>query len=115
MRIRGFCWCLGCQGGGQRNVGTQKGGCDRPWFDVIWCCHVGFAGGAWCFGGDLNPVQVAKFTAAGGVSGTLADHVGALDVVAQMNAGSVVIGRATVAPDFAREMESRCAAVGGDL
>lgn len=34
------------------------------------------------------------------------------DQVAQMNAGSVVVGCATVAPDFAREMESRCAAAG---
>lgn len=84
-------------------------------------------------GVDLNPDQVAKFTAAGGMPGRLADHAGALDVVvtvvlnaaqteavlfgasgvvAQMNAGSVVIGCATVAPDFAREMENRCGAAG---
>ena len=82
---------------------------------------------------DLNPDAVARFRAEGGEARDLADVAGELDgvvvvvlnavqteqvlfgdagVVPQMRAGAVVIACATVPPDFAREMEARCAAHG---
>ena len=85
------------------------------------------------YGYDINPDQVAAFRQAGGAEGALDSVAGTLDavVVVVLNAaqtrdvlfgekglagtlkpGAVVIACATVAPDFAREMEAQCAALG---
>lgn len=85
------------------------------------------------YGYDINPEQVAAFRQAGGAEGALDSVAGTLDavVVVVLNAaqtrdvlfgekgiagalkpGAVVIACATVAPDFAREMEAQCAALG---
>lgn len=85
------------------------------------------------YGIDINPEQVARFVAAGGAEGAFPEIGEAVEVVvtvvlnaAQTEAvlfgpegvvphlapGAVVIGCATVAPDFARDMEARCAELG---
>ncbi|WP_415921149.1 L-threonate dehydrogenase [Tateyamaria sp. SN6-1] len=84
-------------------------------------------------GFDVAAAQVDRFRVAGGADGALreiADRVDAAiivvlnaaqtedvlfgtdGIVPQMRAGSVVMACATVPPDFAREMEARCAAHG---
>ena len=84
-------------------------------------------------GFDVVPAQVERFLAEGGASGQLAEVAATLDaaVIVVLNAvqteavlfgenglvplmrkGSVVIASATVPPDFARDMEARCAARG---
>ncbi|GIT89619.1 3-hydroxyisobutyrate dehydrogenase [Jannaschia pagri] len=81
-------------------------------------------------GYDISPTQVAAFAEAGGAPGDLADVAPDVDtvvvavlnaaqteavlfgpegVVPHMKAGAVVVSCATVAPDFARTMEARCA------
>ena len=81
------------------------------------------------YGFDVAPEQQQRFVSEGGAVGTLADVAKTLDaaivvvlnaaqtenvlfgdegVVSRMKAGSVVIASATVAPDFARDMEKRC-------
>jgi putative dehydrogenase len=68
------------------------------------------------FGFDLNAAAIAKFQAEGGQPGALAQTeavlFGAHGVVANMKPGAVVIGCATVPPEFARDMEARCNALG---
>ncbi|MFT5345491.1 MAG: putative dehydrogenase [Sulfitobacter sp.] len=85
------------------------------------------------FGFDLNAAAIAKFQAEGGQPGALAEVASDLDavmvvvlnaaqteavlfgahgVVANMKPGAVVIGCATVPPEFARDMEARCNALG---
>lgn len=85
------------------------------------------------YGYDLNPNQVASFQDAGGATGGLEDVAGALDAVvivvlnaaqtvdvlfgaqgiaASLKPGAVVVACATVAPDFAREMETKCTELG---
>lgn len=85
------------------------------------------------YGYDLNPKQVAALHKAGGAEGALDQIAGNLDAVvivvlnaaqtkevlfgpqgiaASLKSGAVVIACATVAPDFAREMEAECAALG---
>ena len=82
------------------------------------------------FGYDIDADAVARFLAEGGESDAIGDVVAAFDVVVvvvlnaaqtestlfgvdgvvpQMRAGSTVMVCATVAPDFARTMEARCA------
>ncbi|APX12027.1 L-threonate dehydrogenase [Tateyamaria omphalii] len=84
-------------------------------------------------GFDLNPAQTERFRAEGGAPGDLADIAGTVDtvVVVVLNAaqtesvlfgdagivphlkpGAVVMACATVPPDFARDMEARCATHG---
>ena len=91
------------------------------------------AAGFEVIGEDVDAARAARFRAEGGAAQTLSGAVGSLDavvvvvlnaaqteavlfgpdgVVAGMRAGAVVIGCATVAPDFAREMEARCRAHG---
>ncbi|MEM9732977.1 MAG: L-threonate dehydrogenase [Pseudomonadota bacterium] len=81
-------------------------------------------------GFDINADQTNRFIAEGGAPGALADIAGDLDavvvvvlnaaqtesvlfgesgVVAHLKPGAVVLACATVPPDFAREMERRCA------
>jgi 3-hydroxyisobutyrate dehydrogenase-like beta-hydroxyacid dehydrogenase len=85
------------------------------------------------WGFDVNELRVAEFRAVGGQHGTLADVVATIDavvtvvlnadqteavlfgdegVVGDLASGAVVIACATVPPDFAREMEARCAGHG---
>lgn len=85
------------------------------------------------YGYDLNPEQVAAFQNIGGAEGTLdrvADTLDAVVVVvlnaaqtedilfgtqgiaASLKSGAVVVACATVAPEFARKMEAKCAALG---
>jgi 3-hydroxyisobutyrate dehydrogenase-like beta-hydroxyacid dehydrogenase len=85
------------------------------------------------YGYDLNPKQVAAFQEAGGAEGALDQVAGNLDAVvvvvlnaaqtkevlfdtqgiaASLKSGTVVVACATVAPDFAREMEAKCADLG---
>lgn len=85
------------------------------------------------WGADVDPAPMARFLAAGGESSTLADTVSELDavlivvlnaaqtervlfgedsLVSRLRAGAVVIACATVAPEFARSMELRCAEAG---
>lgn len=85
------------------------------------------------YGVDVVPAQMEKFRAAGGAAGEIADVAETLDAVAvvvlnaaqteavlfgengivpRLKTGAVVIACATVPPDFAREMEARCAAHG---
>ena len=82
------------------------------------------------FGFDIKTETVARLQAAGGAQGTLdvvaptldavmvvvlnavqTDAVlfGADGIVPRLRPGAVVLGCATVAPDFARDMEARCA------
>lgn len=83
-------------------------------------------------GFDLNPDAVARLVAEGGQSGAVSEAAAACDILvlvvlnaaqtesvlfgdagwaAQMKPGATVIACATVAPEFARDMERRC----GDL
>ena len=84
-------------------------------------------------GYDINPEQTKRFIANGGATGSLIDVASELDAlivvvlnaaqtenvlfgedgaVKNMKPGSVVLACATVPPDFARSMESRCKEVG---
>lgn len=85
------------------------------------------------YGYDLSPKQVAAFQKAGGAQGELDQTAGNLDAVvivvlnaaqtnevlfgtqgiaASLKSGTVVVACATVSPDFAREMEAKCATLG---
>ncbi|MEO0665661.1 MAG: L-threonate dehydrogenase [Pseudomonadota bacterium] len=85
------------------------------------------------YGVDLDADRMAQLRAEGGRTGKLADIGPALDavlvvvlnaaqvdsvlfgedgIVPQLREGAVVIACATVPPDFAKEMEARCAALG---
>jgi L-threonate 2-dehydrogenase len=82
------------------------------------------------WGSDLNPDAVSRFAVEGGQAGAFSADLNAVlvvvlnaaqteavlfgeaGVVASLAPGAVVIGCATVAPAFAREMEARCAAAG---
>lgn len=80
-------------------------------------------------GFDVLPAQVEKLKLEGGAAGSLAETTGHLDaavivvlnaaqteevmfgdegIVADMRKGSVIVACATVPPDFARDMETRC-------
>ncbi|ARE42217.1 2-hydroxy-3-oxopropionate reductase [Rhodovulum sp. P5] len=82
------------------------------------------------YGIDINPDQVARFRAEGGTPGRFPDIgkdvdvvvivvinsaqtedvlFGAAGIVPSLRDGAVVMSCATVAPDFARRMEARCA------
>lgn len=84
-------------------------------------------------GFDVVPAQEARFRDEGGASGPLADIAGDLNavvvvvlnaaqtqdvlfgaqgVVAHLRPGALIMACATVPPDFARDMETRCNAVG---
>ena len=84
-------------------------------------------------GFDINPAQVERFQAEGGASGTLGEVAGDLDTVVvivlnaaqtesvlfgpdgiapKMRSGAAILSCATVAPEFARDMERRCAEIG---
>jgi len=81
------------------------------------------------YGYDVAPAQQERFAQEGGATGALSDSASKLDalivvvlnaaqtesvlfgddgIVANMQAGSVVLACATVPPDFARDMEARC-------
>jgi len=81
------------------------------------------------YGYDVAPAQQERFAQEGGATGALSDIASKLDalivvvlnaaqtesvlfgddgIVANMQAGSVVLACATVPPDFARDMEARC-------
>lgn len=83
------------------------------------------------FGFDVVPAQMARFQQDGGASGAAADIAASLDavvvvvlnaaqteavlfgdagIVPKLRAGAVVLACATVPPEFARDMEARCAA-----
>ena len=83
------------------------------------------------WGHDVDPARNAAFRAEGGADSALSEAARDLDavvvvvlnsaqtesvlfgedgVVPKLRAGAVVLSSATVAPDFAREMEARCAA-----
>ncbi|KUF11968.1 L-threonate dehydrogenase [Pseudoponticoccus marisrubri] len=82
------------------------------------------------WGKDINPEAEARFRAEGGASGDLPGDLDALVIVvlnaaqteavlfgeaglaARMGQGTVVISCATVPPEFARQMEARCAEAG---
>ncbi len=85
------------------------------------------------YGFDINPDAVARFVADGGAQGAVADAGPGLDaamvvvlnaaqteavlfgedgLVPHLRPGAVVIACATVPPEFARDMEARCAEVG---
>ena len=85
------------------------------------------------YGFDVNPDQMARFEKDGGAPGRLADIANSLDavvvvvlnaaqtetvlfgsdgVVPRLNGQSVVLACATVAPDFAKAMEKKCAGHG---
>lgn len=85
------------------------------------------------YGVDVNADAMARFRSDGGAAGALADVAGELDavvvvvlnaaqtetvlfgddgVVAGLRKGAVVMACATVPPEFARDMEARCNAVG---
>ncbi len=82
------------------------------------------------YGFDVVPAQMQRFQAEGGTTGAPLDVAGRLDavavvvlnaaqteavlfgddgIVAHLRAGAVVLACATVPPDFARDMSSRCA------
>jgi L-threonate 2-dehydrogenase len=84
-------------------------------------------------GFDVVPAQMERFRAEGGAAGTLGDVAGTLDavvvvvlnatqteavlfgpdgVVSRLKPGAVVMACATVPPDFAKDMEARCAESG---
>jgi 3-hydroxyisobutyrate dehydrogenase-like beta-hydroxyacid dehydrogenase len=81
------------------------------------------------YGIDVTPAPMERFRASGGAEGALADIAGSLDavvvtvlnaaqtetvlfaeggVVPMLRPGTVIMACATVAPDFARDMEARC-------
>ncbi|MDG1282875.1 MAG: NAD(P)-binding domain-containing protein [Pseudorhodobacter sp.] len=85
------------------------------------------------YGVDINPAAMVRFVAEGGATGALADVAGDLDgamivvlnaaqtesvlfgaagLVPMLKPGAVVLSCATVAPEFARRMEARCAEFG---
>ncbi|SEL33814.1 L-threonate dehydrogenase [Pacificibacter marinus] len=85
------------------------------------------------YGFDINPKQVEAFQAVGGAKGSMAEVAGDLDAVVtivlnaaqtesvlfgsdgiagKLRKGAAILSSATVAPDFAREMEKRCAELG---
>ena len=86
------------------------------------------------FGFDINKETTERFIAEGGARGNLLDIAEKLDIllvavlnaaqtesvlfdkkngiVAKLKPGAVVIACATVAPDFARDMEARCSQTG---
>lgn len=85
------------------------------------------------FGYDINATITQRFQDEGGAPGALADIAGTLDavvvvvlnaaqtesvlfgpdgVVEILNPGAVVVACATVAPDFARQMQTKCDAAG---
>ena len=85
------------------------------------------------YGFDVNPDHVSRFVGDGGAKAHLGDVASALDavvvvvlnaaqtedvlfgthgVVPLLQSGAVVLACATVPPDFAREMEERCASHG---
>jgi len=85
------------------------------------------------FGFDINPDQEARFRVEGGSDGSLTEIAPSLDaivvvvlnaaqteavlfgetgVVPHLRKGSVVLACATVSPEFAKEMEAKCAALG---
>lgn len=85
------------------------------------------------YGYDVVPTQMERLRSEGGTKGDLADIAGSLDVaivvvlnaaqtedvlfghdglVPRLRQGAVVMACATVPPDFARDMESRCNALG---
>lgn len=85
------------------------------------------------YGFDIADAQMARFKAEGGTSGDLADIAGFLDgviivvlnaaqtesvlfgengIVPLLKSGAVVMACATVPPDFARDMETRCQSAG---
>lgn len=93
------------------------------------CLRAGFQ----THGFDVVAAQMERFRVEGGAEGTLTDVAGSLDavLVVVLNAaqtedvlfgaegiapllrkGAVVLACATVPPDFARDMEARCAALG---
>jgi 3-hydroxyisobutyrate dehydrogenase-like beta-hydroxyacid dehydrogenase len=84
-------------------------------------------------GFDVLPSQIERFQSEGGSTGDITDVAGGLDaavivvlnaaqtedvlfgengLVARLRKGAVVMACATVPPDFARDMETRCNAVG---
>lgn len=90
-------------------------------------------GGHRVWGFDINAAQEEKFRAEGGEAGELTEIAADLDavvvvvlnaaqteavlfgadgVVPRLKRGAVVLACATVAPDFARSMEARCAETG---
>lgn len=85
------------------------------------------------YGFDISTERTAAFQAEGGATGTLADALPVIDaavvvvlnaaqtesvlfgsegIVASMKPGSVVLACATVPPEFARDMASRCGEAG---
>jgi len=81
------------------------------------------------YGFDINPTAMNRFVSEGGAEGTLSDALPLVDtvvvvvlnaaqteqvlfgpsgVVAGLKPGSVIIACATVPPEFAKDMESRC-------
>jgi 3-hydroxyisobutyrate dehydrogenase-like beta-hydroxyacid dehydrogenase len=93
------------------------------------CVRAGFQ----THGFDVVAAQMERIRADGGASGALADVAGSLDAVLvvvlnaaqteevlfgadgvapRLRKGAVVLACATVPPDFARDMEARCAALG---
>jgi L-threonate 2-dehydrogenase len=85
------------------------------------------------YGVDINPAAMARLVAEGGATGALADVAADLDgamivvlnaaqtesvlfgaagLVPMLKPGAVVLSCATVAPEFARRMEARCAEFG---
>lgn len=90
-------------------------------------------GGHVVHGFDINPQQVERFQAEGGAKGTIDDVANQLDTVviivlnaaqtesvlfgsngiaSKLRKGAAILSSATVAPDFARDMEKRCADLG---
>ncbi|WP_296420397.1 L-threonate dehydrogenase [Pseudooctadecabacter sp.] len=82
------------------------------------------------YGFDVVPAQMARFVKDGGAEGSVGEVAGSLDAVAvvvlnaaqtetvmfgddgivpKLRTGAVVLACATVPPDFARDMEARCA------
>ena len=99
-------------------------------FGMANCC---LGAGLETFGYDVNKDAEARFKALGGAGAPLSDAIQAIDaalivvlnaaqteavlfgddgIVSRMAKGAVVISSATVSPDFARDMERRCAAFG---
>ncbi|MEP3198177.1 MAG: L-threonate dehydrogenase [Lentilitoribacter sp.] len=87
-------------------------------------------GGIQTYGFDVVSAQMEKFQSEGGQKGSIADAAnevsiavvavlnadqtqdvlfGANGIVPQLSTGSVIIACATVSPDFAKDMEKRCA------
>ena len=83
-------------------------------------------------GVDISDDRMTRFRTEGGIDGQLSDVAGTLDAIAvvvlnapqtetvlfgdglvsRLKPGAVVLGCATVPPDFARDMERRCAEAG---